>query len=363
MAEPIRVAFNASAVPSRPGGAGVYTLELARALARRSDVELLMGAPNGTWSEPAWQTPAGLFKRTMWEQMRLPPLMKEAEVDVYHGPHFSLPLKSPVPRVATVHDLTFYRIPRRYDRVHRWYYRGLARMAGRAERVIVPSSAVAGDVVGFLGYPVERIRVIPEAPRRGWAAATPEAVSEIRERLGIAGRYVLMVGTSEPGKRAIDGVRALARLQASECDISLVLAGNAGSLQGALMREVGRLGLEQRVIFAGFVEDDALRALYTGAVALLFLSLYEGFGLPPLEAMACGTPVIAAKRPAMDDVLRNGAVFVDAGDSEAVAKAIRGLLNHDARFQGAERGLEHVRQFSWERAAEETCGVYREIIR
>ncbi len=364
MGEKLRVAFNASALPRRPAGAGIYTLELGRALTARDDVELLAAAPEDAWPGARWASPAGVVARTFWEQVRLPAEMRDANADVYHGAHFATPWRCDVPRVATVHDLTFYRLARRYDWKRRWYYKGLARAAARAERVIVPSSAVAGDVVRYLGYPVERVRVIAEAPRAGWLAATPEQVADARNRLGIEGQYLLMVGTAEPGKRAIDGIRALHVLRARGVDVALVLAGNAGRLDGALRGEVARLGLAGRVHFAGYVADTELAALYAGAAALLFLSLYEGFGLPPLEAMACGTPVIASRRPAMDDVLGDGAWFVPAGDARAVADAAECLLrNRDARDDFRERGREHASTFSWDRAAAETVEVYREVAR
>ena len=364
MGEKLRVALNASALPRRPAGAGVYTLELGRALGARADIELLAAAPAGAWAGAHWATPRGVVSRTAWEQVRLPGEMRRSDVDIHHGAHFATPWRCDVPRVATVHDLTFYRLGRRYDWKHRWYYKALAHTATRAERIIVPSAGVAGDVVRYLGYPVERIRVIAEAPRAGWHAAFDQDVARARKRLAIDGPYLLMVGTAEPGKRAIDGIRATQLLRECGVDTQLVLAGNPGGLDAPLRREAERLGVASSVRFAGYVDDDELRALYTGAAALLFLSLYEGFGLPPLEAMACGTPVIATRRPAMDDVLGNAAVFVPARDPRAVADAAETILhNTDTRDDLGQRGREHASRFSWETAAGETVEVYREVAR
>lgn len=363
MGERVRVLYNASALPRRPAGAGIYTLELGRALAARDDVELLVAAPAGSWAAASATTPSGVLARNWWEQVRLPGEIRRLSADVYHGPHFATPRRLDGPRVATVHDLTFYRLPRRYDWQHRLYYRALAHSAAWADRIIVPSAAVAGDVVRYLGYPVDCIRVIPEAPRRGWSPVGERAVADIRARLGVHGCYLLMVGTSEPGKRAVDGIRALQLLRARGVDVSLVLAGNAGRLDRALYREAARLGVVDHVCFAGYVSDDELRALYTGAAALLFLSLYEGFGLPPLEAMACGAPVIATERPAMDDVLKGAVRFVPARDPQAVADAVELLVREPSlREELAGRGRDHAGQFSWEAAAAETVAVYREVI-
>lgn len=361
---PIRVLFNASALPEHPAGAGVYTLELARALARRDDVDLVMAAPREV--EGAGRIIAsprrGPLVRTLWEQRSLPGLLGSEHSDVYHGAHFSTPLRSSVPRVATAHDLTFYRLPGRYPRRQRWYYRALARTAGRAERLIVPSRAVAGDAIRFLGYAPERIRVIAEAPRAGFARADDAAIETVRTQLAVGQPYLLCLGTAEPGKRAIDAVRALAILREQGRPISLVLAGNPGPLSERLRAEVASLGMQAAACFAGYVPDETLPALLSGAAALIFPSLYEGFGLPPLEAMACGTPVIASLTPAMDDVLAGAAILVPCRDPGAIAREAARLLDDTGwQTEWRARGLAHAAKFSWDRAAAETVEVYREV--
>jgi len=356
----LRVLLNASAVPSRPAGAGIYTLELAGALRRRNDVDVVVAGP---FEGCEVASPArGPAVRSAWEQTALPAEMKRRGIDVYHGAHFSTPLFAGRPTVATVHDLTFYRLPRRYGALRRNYYRALARTAARADRIIVPSRAVAADVETYLGRGADRVRVVAEAPRCGLGAASPEAVEEIARRLCIEHPYLVVLGTAEPGKRAVDAVRAMALLRDGGVTAQLVLAGNAGPLSDALEREAQRLGVDDRVVFAGYIRDEDLSPLLTGAAALLFPSLYEGFGLPPLEAMACGTPVVASDAPAMNEVLGGAARLVPLRDPEALAASARGLLESpSAREEWAARGREHVAQFSWERAAAETVEVYREV--
>ena len=361
---PIRVLLNASALPDRPAGAGIYTIELARALARRGDVDLVTVAPRPI--EGGGRSVAsphrGPLARTLWEQRTIPRLLQEDHTDVYHGAHFSTPLRSTVPRVATAHDLTFYRLPNRYRRRQRWYYRALAHTASRAERLIVPSRAVAGDAIRFLGYPPEHIRVIAEAPRAGLVRADDEAIEALRRQLGLTQPYLLCLGTAEPGKRAIDAIRALGILRDQGRPISLVLAGNEGHLSEALHAEVSTLGIASAVRFAGYVRDETLPALLSGASVLIFPSLYEGFGLPPLEAMACGTPVIASSVPAMDEVLPGAAVLVPSRDPEAIAREAARLLDDRGwHTEWRERGLAHAARFSWDRAAAETVDVYREV--
>jgi alpha-1,3-rhamnosyl/mannosyltransferase len=346
----LRVVLDGSALPPRPAGAGIYTLELARALAARDDVDLILGSPRDTGPGRWVQTPSSPLARNLWQQRALPAI----DGDVIHGAHFAVPLRSRLPRVATVHDLTFFRVPRRYGWKHRSYYRGLAQLARRAERLIVPSRAVAGDVVRYLGYAPERMRVIPEAPRALACGPSPAAT-------GRDGPYVLCLGTAEPGKRAVDAIRALAAMPEHDRP-TLVLAGNAGRLSEPLRRETARLGVEEWVVFAGYVEDGALGSLMSGAAALLFPSLYEGFGLPPLEAMALGTPVIATGAPAMTEVLGEAAAFVPLRDPGAIAREMmRILTDHRWREELVTRGYAKAAEYSWANTAEQTVSVYQEV--
>ena len=350
---PIRVFFNTSAVPERPAGAGRYAIELGKALARQPGIEVIEPVIGSRWAGKA---------RPAWEQIALRGELIRVAPDVYHGPHMYTP-RTDVPTVATVHDLTFVRLPGRYSFTRRAYYRYLARTASRAQRIIVPSAWVASDVVRFLRYQPARVRVIAEAPRAGLAPASAEAVVRFREGAGLARPYLLCLGTAEPGKRAIDAIRAMPAILASHPEALLVLAGNAGSLSEALHREVKARGLADNVHFPGYVPDDELPALLTGATALLFPSRYEGFGLPPLEAMACGTPVICSEVPAMSDVLKGGVTFVPVGDRDAIAhEAVRLLGEPALRADRGAHGKEFVRRFSWEAAAAETASVYREVV-
>jgi glycosyltransferase involved in cell wall biosynthesis len=362
----LRVLLNASAVPAQPAGAGVYSLQLAAALACRHDIDLTVASARAARSGASTMpSPAhGPLSAALWEQARLPILMRRATFDVYHGAHFAVPLMARLPRVATVHDLTFYRLPARYSPGRRAYYRLLAQTAKTADRLIVPSKAVAGDAVRYLAYSPAKMRVVHEAARAGLGPASQEEVGALCGRLGVQRPYLLCVGTAEPGKRAVDALRAIAMLKDEGRSVSVVLAGNPGPLTGTLKREAGRLGIDDRVVFAGYVPDDDLAALYTGALALVFPSLYEGFGLPPLEAMACGTPVIASRAPAMEEVLDEGAIFVPLRDPNAIRDEVCRLIENESwRSEWAQRGRQCSARYSWDRAAAKTMDVYREVAR
>lgn len=364
----LRVFVNAVSVPPRPAGAGRYAIELIRALNAIGTVDTLVAGP--AWLRAhgiplTLEAPArGAAARTAWELTTLPWRVRKLEYDVYHGTHFTVPPGLGRPTVATVHDLTFYVVPRRYDAFHRWYYRAIAQTATRADRIIVPSQAVADAFTERFPLARRRVRIVFEAPAPSFQPASPKAVAETLSRHRIDGPYLLCVGTGEPNKRAVDAVRALPLLLERGIECQVVLAGNPGWLSLPLAREADRLGVGDRVRFLGYVSDEELCSLYTGAVALVFPSLLEGFGLPPLEAMACGTPVIATDAPAMNDVLRGAALFVPRRDPRAIAEAAARLIVDPAwRGEWCARGREHAAAFSWQRTAAETVAVYEEALR
>lgn len=363
-ARTIRVFLNASSLPERPAGAGVYTLELAASLAAHPEVEVVAASPRPIAGCEQVPVPAGgPARRFAWELRVLGAAVERAGADVYHGTHFYTPRRLGIPRVATIHDLTFFRLPKRYGFAHREYYRAIARTARWAERVIVPSRAVATDAVRYLGLAPERLRVIPEAPRAGLRRAPDGEVAALRARLGLEHPYLLCLGTAEPGKRAVDAIRALPLVREHHPHVVLALAGNPGRLSGALAAEATRLGVGDAVKFLGYVPDADLAALFSGAEALVFPSLFEGFGLPPLEAMACGTPVIATQAPAMDEVLEGAAAFVPVGSPGAIARAACGLIDDPPkRAEAVQRSQDRAEQYSWQRVADETVAVYRELL-
>lgn len=360
----LRVALDASALPPRPAGAGVYMRELAAALASRPSLQVSAFAPRPLPGCRHLPVPAGgPPRRLAWQLRSLGPAVTAASAHLLHGLHFYTPRRLNVPRVTTIHDLTFYRIPRRYPFAHRHYYRLIAQTARFAQRIIVPSSAVATDAVRYLHLPAERIRVIPEAPRAGLRAADPARVAALRTAHRLEAPYLLCLGTAEPGKRAVDALRALPAIRQRCPGTLLVLAGNPGPLLQPLRREATRLGVAEAVRFLGYVPDADLPALLTGAHALVFPSLFEGFGLPPLEAMACATPVIATDAPAMSEILRGAARLVPLRNPAAIAEeAIRILQDPSWRTELAHRSLQHALAFSWARTAALTEEVYRELV-
>lgn len=301
-----------------------------------------------------------------WEQFILPLVLATLPLDLVHFVGFPAVLAQWKPTVITLHDLSYKTLPHlRGDWLSRfhWHFFG-DRGARRANHIITISEHSQGDIQRFLGIPAERISVIYEAPAPSFRPVEPESARAIaRDNYGIAGRYILFVGTLQPTKnlaRLIDAY-ALARQRAGIRPV-LVIVGQKGWDFADLFARVSGLGLEGQVIFTGYVPDDDLPALYSGAEVFVLPSLYEGFGLPVLEAMACGAPVITSTVTSLPEIAGDAALLVDPMDIEALAGALERVCTDAALRQHLRlAGLARAAQFSWQRCAEETLAVYRRV--
>ena len=294
--------------------------------------------------------------RLSWEMARQPP-------DVLFVPAHVLPLVHPHPSVVTVHDLGYLYYPRAHRLLDRLYLDLSTRYNARAaSRIIAISQATKDDLVQHYGTEPDKITVIHSGCDETMQPVEDEAIVErVKARYGIPGDYVLHVGTLQPRKnlgRLLEAY-ALARKQAKRGETPcLVIAGSKGWLYDQIFQKVKRLGLEAEVIFPGYVSQDDLPALLSGARLFVFPSLYEGFGLPVLEAMACGTPVLCSNVSSLPEVAGDAALLVDPLDVKSMAEAMNRLLQDEGlRSQLVERGYRRVRQFSWERCARETLAV------
>jgi glycosyltransferase involved in cell wall biosynthesis len=267
-----------------------------------------------------------------WYPAALPLLARRERVDVLHCPGYRAPLRAPMPVVVTVHDLAVLRYPEVFPRWSRTYSRATLRPILRnAARVIAVSELTKRDLVELLAVPDERIRVVPNAVDAVFSPEGPRA----------EGDYVLAVGTLEPRKnlpRLVEAMRGL--------DLELRVVGPRG-WGGVAVRSLG------------YVPDDELARLYRGAACLAYPSLYEGFGIPVLEAMACGTPVVTSAGSAMAEVAAGAAVLVDPLDPDAIAAGIREAI--ERRDELSRAGVERARAFTWDAAAALTADVYREL--
>jgi glycosyltransferase involved in cell wall biosynthesis len=363
----MRVALDISWLPPRRAGAGRYAWELLGALAGEAGANHTFSvyAPRGTLDShvaraaPNFAFPAaaaqGRIARNSWEQLALPVHLRKHRVDLLHVLHSQAPVAVVgTPIVATFHDVTYELMPERYGWPGRLYYGAAARIAAhKAKLIIAVSECVAADIRRTLAVPGKKIRVVHEAASAQFSPASGTAVSAVRKRYSLDKPYVLSVGTLEAGKNRELLAAAHARLVASR-DVDLVVVGQRRN-RAPQVDGVAR--------YLGYVPDDDLPPLYTGAAVFAFPSLYEGFGLPLLEAMACGAPVVASNTGSIPEVAGDAAILVPPTDAEALAAALDSVLSNPGRRQELiARGSERAALFSWDKAARETVEVYEEAV-
>jgi glycosyltransferase involved in cell wall biosynthesis len=299
--------------------------------------------------------------RIAWEQAAAPVLAAARRLDLFHAPVNVAPLALPCRTIVTIHDLAFLLYPERLTPARRRYLALMTRLsARRAARVIAVSAQTARDVVARLGVPAERVVVVPEAAAEHFRPEPDAAaLAAFRHAKGVSEQYVLFVGTLEPRKNVPALLRAFARVAGEFPGVQLVIAGGRGWLDDEIFALHAALGLGARVCFPGFVPPEELPRWYQAATVFVYPSLYEGFGLPPLEALACGTPVIASNTSAIPEVVGDAGLLVDPRDEAALAAALRALLADPARRAALRAaGLARAARFSWARVARETRAVY-----
>ncbi len=327
-------------------------------------------------SEPVVQAPnfrrATLFApvHTRLEQYMLPVELARFPLTLLHSTDFIPPIYARVPTVITVHDLAFLHYPHFLTTKSAAYYGQIDRAVRVADAVIVPSESTRKDLVAMLGVSTAKIDVIYEAAA---AMFTPQPAEDARAAVvreyGLTQPYLLFVGTVEPRKNIGGLLEAFQHLRsrygASDArvgDTLLVVAGSMGWLSEELHDTVERLGLQSHVRFLGRVSDALLPKLYGAARAHVHPAHYEGFGLPPLEAMACGTPTIVSNVSSLPEVVSDAALLVNPNNPEEIAVAMHRLLGDDAlHAELREKGLARARCFSWQRAAAATLDVYHRV--
>ena len=364
----MRVLLDVSAVPELLTGAGVYTAELARALGTRDDLDLVLLTrrhDGDRWraiaprAEVHTAVPASRPLRLAWEQTRGPRLARSLAVDVWHGPHYTMPVRVRRPAVVTVHDLTFYDHPEWHERAKVVYFRrAIAQSAKRAAVVVCVSETTAARLAHHTGRTADVVVVHHGIDTERFTPHADRAADDARiSRLGIEPPYLAFVGTLEPRKNVPALIDAFARVAGEYPHLRLVLAGRAGWGADAIDAAIAAHGMGDRVVRAGYVPDDALPALLRRAEAVTYPSYEEGFGLPPLEALACGAAVLTTADVATADLVGD-AVATAPADAIGIAAGIRHVLDpaNAARLRTA--GPAVAARFSWPAAAERHVEAY-----
>ncbi len=357
----MRLAIEITTCSRSRAGVGYYTEHLVDAmLATRGagdDVVLLSNRVPAGELETRWSAHLrirGPRVRALWMQSEVPRLLSENGADFGVFPNYAVPLASPCPTLVVIHDLALLRAPQHFTLRKRLLMRSMLRRSASAASVIATVSlASQRDIVELLGIDEESIAVLPGAAHPSCQPAPSDVVDAVRARHGLIRPYVLTVGTLEPRKNLITLLRAFDRLEHDSRGHDLVVVGGRGWQDGPLLRALKERLPSQRVRWLGYVPESELAALYTGAELFVYASTLEGFGLPVLEAMACGTPVVASDIPALREVGADAARYVPAEDEAAFARAIdQTLRDRGSKTAAALTGPARARHFSWTRTAE-----------
>jgi glycosyltransferase involved in cell wall biosynthesis len=310
----------------------------------------------GAWSAtPAW--------RVLWEQAVLP-LQAAPRFDLLHGLAFATPLAWPKRSVVTVFDLSFLRYPQLFNRANRAYLTFFTRRSvRRADRVLTIAEHGRREVIELLGAPPERVTTTYCGVDPGFRPLPAGEVEAFRLAQGLPERFILYLGTLEPRKNVATLVRAYALLRAElPTAPPLVLAGAPGWMYDEVYRAIDEHGLRDAVLLPGFVAEEELSLWYNAAAVFAYPSLYEGFGLPPLEAMACGTPVITSDTTSLPEVVGEAGLLVQPFDQHGLASALRRVLvEPDLAAHLRQAGPLQAARFTWRRMAEATVRCYDEL--
>jgi len=308
-----------------------------------------------------WPTERRLV-RIAWEQTAWPLQAAYGNLDLLHSMAFVTPVLSGIPNVITIYDLSFIHFPDRFPILQRNYLQSQTdRSCRKACRVITISESGRQDVHQIFQVPLERIDVVLPGVDPQFRPLPPDELVEFRRREELPAQVVLHVGTLQPRKNIPILLEALAQL--NRPDVLLLLAGGKGWLYEDIFARIMELGLEGQVRFTGYVEDASLPLWYNAATLLLFPSVYEGFGMPVVEAMACGTPVIAARSSSIPEAGGEAVLYFNPNDVDELTTHLAAVLDDDELADSMrKKGLIQARRFSWERAGEEIARVYRRAL-
>jgi glycosyltransferase involved in cell wall biosynthesis len=371
----MKVALNAEPLFQRVAtGTGVYTLALCQGYADLGLAEhvVLFHAehplvPPDVAALPMTRHDFGIPREVLykaWSETRRPsPQAVTGPVDVIHAPGPAVPPGGGAPVVATVHDLAPLRFAERYPREARiMLKRGVQMAAREAARIICPSSFTAHELRQFLDVEQERVRVVPHGV--GLPTIDTYDAGQFVSSRGITEPYVLWIGTQEERKNVLGVLEAFARVHRSRADVRLVLHGPQGWLGESVAESIRHRGLASSTLVSeGGLTRRELAWLYSRASVFVFPSIYEGFGLPVLEAMASGTPVVTSDRSALPESAGDAALLVDPSDADAIAAAVLELLEDDTRRETlVEKGRVRASEFTWQATATRTWSIYEELI-
>lgn len=304
------------------------------------------------------------LNRFLWEQISLPKYIRKHGIDILHSPGFVISLRSRVKNVLTIADMTFMNYPQVHTLFKRTYFSlFMPPSIKKADRVLAISESTKKDVIRAIKVNPEKIKVTYLAYGKEFRVMDKKKARElVNERYGIDKKFIIFVGMIEPRKNLPRIFKAFSELKKEGIPHKLVIVGKKGWKYKGMFRQINKLDLGKDVMFTGYVPDSNLAILYNAADMLAYPCLYEGFGLPILEAMACGCPVITSNISSMPEVAGNAALLVDPKEMMQIKSAMSKLINNSKFREGMiKKGLKRSSQFSWKKCAQETMNVYEAL--
>lgn len=364
----MKIGIDLSIARVNQAGTGIYARNLVNALQGLEEAPgLQLFAVNQRHDMGARKTIRSrlntLYRDLVWTHMQLPYQVKRSEIDLLHMPANVVPFIAPVPTIVTILDTTILRTPHYFPRWYRNYARRFIPLAARQSRLVLTISEHSKqDIVTTFNIPEQKVVVTPLAAGPEFRLLGAKESAEVKQTYNL-GRYMLTVGTLEPRKNVVRLLQAFAVVRAEHKDITLVHCGPQGWLFDDILREVQRLGIHDSVRFLGRVPLDDLVKLYNAAELFVYPSTYEGFGLPVLEAMACGCPVVTSAVSSLPEVAGDAAILIDPYSVDELSAALQRALSdtvlaEQLRGQGPARAA----TFSWSRCAGETVAAYKRAL-
>lgn len=369
----MRIGIDATPLPSQPVGAGRYIVELINSLSalecsdeiivyiQEDKVQLLDINPNDHLHIKSIKRKS-ILTRIVWEQITLPRILKEHKIDLLHSLHYTSPYLLPNQSIITFHDLTFFKFPQEHTFAKRMFFKTSIRLSLRkADAIITVSENTREDVLRISQYPGEKVFSIPLGVGPNFQKIVDEhKLSTVVEKYNLPEKYVLFVGTIEPRKNLEVLLEAHEKIQNDRSPLDLVLVGKLGWKFKDVLKRIENSQYSNRIHRLGYVDYEDLPYLYNLAQVFTYPSLYEGFGLPVLEAMACGTPVITSDASSLPEIVGDAGVLIPPRDVGALQESIWRIMNDEKlRAELSNAGMSRASMYSWENTARKTYEVYR----
>ena len=353
----MKIAIDTQTILGQRSGFGFYVKNLVEGLkAVDYEDEFVLISPE---TELDLSTP----QRFIWDQYIFPGQAKKNKVDILHQPCFSVPIFYHGKKVVTAHDIIPYIFPKFLPLASRLYFSKWMTFSYKyADHIITDSESTKKDLIKYLKLPENKISVIYLAASKEFYPRRSEEITRIKSKYQITKKYFINVGTIEPRKNLLFLVEVFSLAVKLGIQENMIIVGKKGWYYDELFTLVKKLNLQERVIFTGYVPDEDIPILYSGATALTFTSIYEGFGLPVLEAMACGTPIISSDSSSLPEVVGDAGVLLSVKDKKTwVENMVKISQNVELTQQLSRKSIEQAKKFSWEKCAQETSQVYKQV--